>query len=60
MSQKAKLIIVIILGLVIAGFLINDFMTGNTSYRTVKGIGGIGVIGYLIYTFFSRKQESKL
>ncbi|MGP4062260.1 hypothetical protein [Halobacillus sp. H74] len=60
MSHKAKVILMTIIGLGFIGYVIYEFIAGDVTYRTYKLIGVVAVIGYILYTAFSSKEESEL
>ncbi|WP_079479095.1 hypothetical protein [Halobacillus salinus] len=60
MKPKVKLALLVVSALVMIGFLVHDFMSGDVGYRTFKVIGVVIVFGYMGYTFFSSNRESEL
>ncbi|GEN53283.1 hypothetical protein [Halobacillus faecis] len=60
MSSKWKVLIFIIAGLILIGFFIYDFISGDIGYRTGKLAVVISIVIYILYTVFSKNKKSKL
>ncbi|MGR9048217.1 hypothetical protein ACQ4XT_06300 [Halobacillus faecis] len=60
MSSRWKVFIFIMAGLILVGFFIYDFISGDIGYRTGKLAVVIFFVIYILYTVFSKNKKSEL